>query len=195
MGGGMGEGWRRDGGRDGEGVGRDGGGMGEGWERDGGGMGRGMGKGWGGRGMGGGMGEGWGEGWGRDGGGMGEGWGRDGGRDGGKMVMGEEGYQQSVNLHATLCTSLSKSIIIFCNSGSFSREFILAIAWKESGGRREMGSGEVEVEWDDEGEGGKRPQYLLQCNPALRTPLKSGHLRYSKHFIWFRMHLQMFVYN
>ena len=37
-------------------------------------------------------------------------------------------------------TSLSKSIIIFCNSGSFSRAFILAIAWKESGGRREMGS-------------------------------------------------------
>ena len=47
-------------------------------------------------------------------------------------------------------TSLSKSIIIFCNSGSFSRAFILAIAWKESGGRREMGSGEkreVEVGW------------------------------------------------
>ena len=46
-------------------------------------------------------------------------------------------------------TSLSKSIIIFCNSGSFSWAFILAIAWKESGGRREMGSverREMEVE-------------------------------------------------
>ena len=62
-------------------------------------------------------------------------------------------------------TSLSKSIIIFCNSGSFSRAFILAIAWKESGGRREMRSVErskMEMErrrkWSvttKEGEGGK----------------------------------------
>ena len=63
------------------------------------------------------------------------------GRGGGRML---------VNHHATHFTSLSKSIIIFCNSGSFSWAFILAIAWKESGGRRrEMGSverREMEVE-------------------------------------------------
>ena len=62
---------------------------------------------------------------------------------------------------AILCTSLSKSIIIFCNSGSSNREFILAIAWKKSGERREMGSGERREMKVEEGgrwevEGGER---------------------------------------
>ena len=35
----------------------------------------------------------------------------------------------------------------------------------------------------------------VQRKPAFRTPWKSGHLRYCRHFVWSRMHLFMFVYN